>query len=189
MEQTTIELLNEEITISSKQKGDIIENRTSEMITLSSKGKLTCYTPNSDDDGIDLIVNPRNEFKPLFIQIKSRFVLQKSGQFIQNVGMKTFSANKMFYLLFVYFNQSTLEVDRIWLIPSLDFESLAIKVKEGERFKPFYRFSAGMANSKDKWSSYAIDKSEVGSKLQDIIYELYQSEGAGVSNIKDPELS
>ena len=189
MIQTAVEVMNYEVNISSKQKGDIIENRTAEMITLSSKGKLTCYTPNSDDDGIDLIVNPRNEFKPLFIQIKSRFVLQKSGRFIHNVGKNTFSANKMFYLLFVYFNQSTLEVDRIWLIPSYDFKSIANKVREGESFKSFYRINAGMANSKDKWSSYAIDKSELGSKLQDIINELYPSEGSGVSNLKDIELS
>lgn len=189
MQQDSIETIKDEITISSKQKGDIIENRTSEMITLSSKGKLTCYTPNSDDDGIDLIVNPRNEFKPLFIQIKSRFVLQKSRRFIQNVGKNTFSANEMFYLLFVYFNQSTLEVDRIWLIPSKDFESLANNVKEGETFKSFYRINAGMANSKDKWSAYAIDKSELGSKLQEIINKLYQATSLGVPNLKNIELS
>lgn len=72
--------------ISTKQKGAITENRASEIITLSSRGRLTCYTPNSDDDGIDLIVNPKGTFKPLFIQVKSPFKLQKSGQFIQNWG-------------------------------------------------------------------------------------------------------
>lgn len=189
MEQTTIELLNNELTISSKQKGDIIENRTSEMITLSSKGRLTCYTPNSDDDGIDLIVNPRNEFKPLFIQIKSRFVLQKSGRFIQNVGKNTFSANEMFYLMFVYFNQSTLEVERIWLVPSVDFEKLAFDKKEGETYKSFYRINAGMANSKDKWSPYVVDKADLGSKLQNIIDELYPITSSVVSNLQKIELS
>lgn len=99
--------------ISTKQKGAITENRASEIITLSSRGRLTCYTPNSDDDGIDLIVNPKGTFKPLFIQVKSRFKLQKSGQFIQNVGANTFSADKSFYILFIYFNKETLEIDKL----------------------------------------------------------------------------
>jgi hypothetical protein len=104
------ELLDLPSNISSRQKGDIIENRTAEIITLSSNGDLTCYKPNSDDDGIDLIVNPKGKFKPLFIQVKGRFSLQKTGHFIQNVGTKTFSSNRLFYLLFVYFDKISLEV-------------------------------------------------------------------------------
>lgn len=68
--------------ISTKQKGAITENRASEIITLSSRGRLRCYTPNSDDNGIDLIVNPKGTFKPLFIQVNSRFKLQETGQFV-----------------------------------------------------------------------------------------------------------
>lgn len=137
--------------ISSKQKGQISENRSAEIITLSSKGELTCYTPSSDDDGIDLIVNPKNSFKPLFIQIKSRFKLQKSGQFIQNVGTKTFLADKKFLLLFVYFNSDTLEIDKLWLIPSINFEEIAYQKKAGKTYKSFYRFTANPNSDKDRW--------------------------------------
>lgn len=83
---------------SSKQKGNIVENRAIEIITLTSNGKLTCYSPNSDDDGIDLIVKPKSKFKPIFLQVKSRFKLQKNCQFLQNVGIKTFQSNKHCYL-------------------------------------------------------------------------------------------
>ena len=167
------EPFSDELSISSKQKGDITENRASEIITLSSNGKLTCYVPNTDDDGIDLIINPKSEFKPLFIQVKSRFVLQKSGRFIQNVGKKTFSANKNFYLLFVYFNQNSLEVEKLWLIPSEDFASLAYDKKEGENYKSFYRFNAGPKSEKDKWAIYSVDKSELGNELLQVIRENY----------------
>jgi hypothetical protein len=173
MEQEIDKCEEEGINISSKQKGDITENRTIEIITLSSKGKLTCYSPNSDDDGIDLIINPKSEFKPIFIQVKSRFVLQKSGSFIQNVGKKTFAANRTFYVLFVYFNQETLEVDKLWLIPSTDFSSFAFDQKEGKTYKSFYRFSASPISSKDKWATYSVDKAELGNKLLSLIEEIY----------------
>jgi hypothetical protein len=159
--------------ISSKQKGAITENRTAEIITLSSKGILTCYSPNSDDDGIDLIINPKGQFKPLFLQVKSRFILQKSGRFIQNVGKKTFSTDPRFYLLFVYFNQETLEVEKLWLIPSKDFELLAYEKKEGESYKAFYRFNAGPKSLNDKWARFSVDKSDLGNRLLDIIQKSY----------------
>jgi hypothetical protein len=158
--------------ISTKQKGAITENRASEIITLSSRGRLTCYTPNSDDDGIDLIVNPKGTFKPLFIQVKSRFKLQKSGQFIQNVGASTFIADKSFYILFIYFNKETLEIDKLWLLPSTDFKDIAYEKEAGETYKSFFRFSASPKSNKDRWAKFTIDKSELGKKLLDIIDNL-----------------
>lgn len=159
--------------ISSKQKGQISENRSAEIITLSSNGNLTCYIPSSDDDGIDLIVNPRNSFKPLFIQVKSRFKLQKTGQFIQNVGIKTFLADQKFWILFVYFNQETLEVEKLWLIPSIEFAKIAYEKKAGKNYKSFYRFSANPFSKSDRWSKYSIEKSKVGEKLLLIIDDIY----------------
>ena len=170
-------MIKKELNISSKQKGDITENRAAEIITLSSNGNLTCYTPNTDDDGIDLIINPKAEFKPLFIQVKSRFVLQKSGRFVQNVGKKTFSTNPNFYLLFVYFNQESLEVEKLWLIPSIDFASLAYDKKEGKTYKSFYRFNAGPKSTKDRWIDYVVDKSKLGDELLKIINHLYKNAG------------
>ncbi|HEX7904916.1 MAG TPA: hypothetical protein VF487_13650 [Chitinophagaceae bacterium] len=170
-----LDRLDVEITnISTKQKGNISENRISEIVTLSSKGKLTCYTPNSDDDGIDLVVNPRGAITPIFIQIKSRFVLQKNGRYIHNVGKKTFVTHKCFYLLFVYFNQLTLEVDKLWLIPSNDFAVLAYDKAEGKSYKSFYRFNAGPQSQGDRWAKYSVDKSELGGQIINIILKLYQ---------------
>jgi len=170
-----IDLIDEEIiNISTKQKGDITENRISEIVTLSSRGRLTCYTPNTDDDGIDLVVNPKGSITPLFIQIKSRFVLQKNGRYIHNVGKKTFVTHRCFYLLFVYFNQMTLEVDKLWLVPSSDFALLAYDKAEGTSYKSFYRFNAGPNSRGDRWVKYSVDKSELGGRLLKIISKFYK---------------
>lgn len=160
-------------TLSSKQKGEITENRAAEMITLSSKGRLSCFRPITDDDGLDIIINPKGEFKPIFLQVKSRFKLQKNNSFIQNVGLKTFSANKHFYLLFMLFNEKSLEVDALWLIPSLDFNRKAYHKKAGKNYKDFYRFRANPRSTKNIWSDYLIDKTKLFESLYTIIQTLY----------------
>jgi hypothetical protein len=167
------EINEDAVNISSKQKGAISENRISEIITLSSAGRLTCYTPNSDDDGIDLVVNPKGKIAPLFIQIKSRFVLQKSGRYIHNVGKNTFVADRCFYLLFVYFNKVTIEVDNLWLVPSSDFAKLAYDKAEGSSYKSFYRINAGPKSKNDRWAKYSVAKAELGNSISTIISQIY----------------
>lgn len=161
--------------LSSRQKGEISENRVAEIITLASAGNISCFRPITDDDGLDLIISPKGEFKPLFIQVKSRFVLQKNGRFIQNVGFGTFKPHKSFYVLFVLFNQKTLEIDAIWFVPSLDFSKKAFHKKAGETYKSFYRITANPRNtSKDKWAKYLTDKTTLVDRIYSVIDEAYQ---------------
>jgi hypothetical protein len=161
--------------LSSRQKGAISENRVAEIITLASKGNISCFTPITDDDGLDLIISPKGAFKPLFLQIKSRFKLQKNGRFIQNVGFNTFSPHKSFYVLFLLFNEKTLEVDAIWLVPSLDFREKAYHKKEGKTYKSFYRIAANPnTSSQDIWGEYLTDKTKLVDRIYAAINEVYK---------------
>lgn len=96
-----VKAINLEDKISSKQKGYITESRVAELITLGSRGQLTCYTPDSDDDGIDIIVNLKGEFRTVYVQVKSRFKLNKNKHFVQNVGLKDFQESPV--LLHYYY--------------------------------------------------------------------------------------
>ncbi|OLS37728.1 hypothetical protein [Bacillus sp. MRMR6] len=154
--------------VSSKQKGSVIENRAVELITLGSDGQLTCYLPQSDDDGIDIIVNKKGHFQSLYLQVKSRFALN-GNQFIQNVGISTFSSHESFYLLFFYFNTRTLEIECVWLIPSMEFEQLAYLKKAGATYKEFYRFSANPYSDNNQWSKFRYDKTALGNKLLSLL--------------------
>lgn len=155
--------------ISSKQKGNITENRVVELITLGSKGRLTCYTPNSDDDGIDIIVNQKGQFKSLYIQVKSRYTLNKANQFIQNVGLSTFNIDVNFYIIFVYFNPNTLEIESLWFVPSVEFKDNSYLKKAGDTYKPFYRFSANPRVSLDKWEQYKVHKTQLGMTILEML--------------------
>lgn len=159
--------------LSTKQKGDVIENRVSEIITLSSQGSLTCFSPNTDDDGIDLIVNYKGRFTPIFLQVKGRFGL--TGKcFVQNVNISTFRPDDRFFILFVYFNYSKLEVDALWLVPSSLIKSNSIYLKQGDNHKASYRFNASLNEKDVKWSEFRINKADLGQILKDKINMLYK---------------
>lgn len=160
--------------LSTKQKGDIVENRVSEIITLSSNGYLTCFSPNTDDDGIDLIINPKGAFSPIFLQVKGRFISNQKKMYIQNVNISTFRSDNKFLILFVLFNSSSLEVDTLWLVPSDVIESDAVYLQPGEKHKASYRFNASLKENKTKWHEFKVDKAKLGDVLKEKIEQLYK---------------
>lgn len=74
------------------------------------------------------------------------------------------------------FNDKTLEVDAIWLIPSIEFKSKAYHKKGGSSYKDFYRFRANHRSSKNIWSPYLIDKADLADELNRIIKDLYKKQ-------------
>jgi len=60
------------------------------------------------------------------------------------------------------------------LVPSKDFKNKAYLKKGGEKYKPFYRFSANPSSDMDKWSEYMINSGVLGKKLEKIIKAKYK---------------
>lgn len=158
--------------VSSKQKGNILEHRFIELISLGSDGNLTCFAPDSDDDGIDIIINRKMDFKPIFVQIKSRFNLN-NGLFSQDIGTNTFRADKKFWICFIYYNPDNFDIENIWLIPSIDFHEKSNEINP-ENYKQKLRFAASVKeDSKDKWCKYRVSKIGLSKKVNSIIDSLY----------------
>jgi hypothetical protein len=153
----------------SKQKGDIAENRIIELITYTSNGNISCYRPVADDDEIDIILNEKGKLAPLFIQVKSRFLLNKKNRFIQNVGINTFTEDSNFYLCFILFSDKSLDIQCLWLIPSFDFKEKAYLKSAGETYKSFYRFSANPDSEKDQCCQYQVTKEKIGHQIIEIL--------------------
>ncbi len=152
------------MSITNKQKGTIIENLVVELITFGSNGALTCYTPNADDDGLDLIINRKGDVNPLFIQVKSRFGLEKNGRYAHNIGVNTCKNHPLLYYIFLLYNQTARDIQCAWIVPSNElFEK--IKVSEIAGRQNHLRFGANPFSVKDKWSEFRINANEVGSYL------------------------
>ncbi len=154
--------------LSSKQKGNILEARLIELIYLGSNGKLQCFVPDSDEDGIDLVVNLKGSFNPIFLQVKSRFNLN-NGQFLQDIGTNTFNSNKKFYIVFFYYNEEKYEIENIWLVPSKVFLKKSVELNP-KNYKQKLRFTASPKDdSIDKWSKYKISKNDLAKKIEKLI--------------------
>lgn len=159
--------------LSSKQKGNILERRFIELISLGSNGTLSCFTPDSDDDGLDCIVNRKGEYKPVFVQVKSRFNLDSSGIFSQDIGTSTFCADDKFYICFFLFSIDKYDIEKIWLVPSKDFEKKSQEINS-VNYKQKLRFAASPKDdSSDQWRQYRVEKKELAAKIEEIIEKLY----------------
>ena len=159
--------------ISSKQKGNILETRFIELASLGSKGELSCFTPDSDDDGIDIIVNRKSQFKPVFFQIKSRYKLNANNSYSQDIGTNTFRENEKFFICFFLFSSIEYIIEQIWLIPSKDFFEKSVELNP-KNYKQKLRFTANPKNtSSDKWSQYRVNAKELANRIMKIIDEIY----------------
>lgn len=152
--------------LSSKAKGDIVEDRIKELLLLHGQGLLNIYKPVIDIEGVDLIVVKSGQFHPIFLQIKGRYNLHKDRSLILSVRVKTFNPHLNYYVIGVFFDPKTLEInENILLIPSKDLVKNAITVKSKKRGE-WYRIVSGLTeNYAGKWAKYLINKNELATRL------------------------
>jgi len=150
--------------LSSVSKGNIVEDRIKELILLQGQGLLSVYKPVTDTEGIDLIIVKNGMFQPIFLQVKSRFNLQRKN-FITNINKKTFNSHHSYYIIGAYFDLKNMELfNNLLLIPSSDVEKKAITLTPNNR--PIYRIVSSLGlESKSKWSEYLISKNVLADKL------------------------
>lgn len=157
--------------LSTQAKGDIVEDRIKELIVLHGQGLLSVYKPVSDTHGIDLIVTKSGMFQPIFLQVKSRYNLQKPGYFLMDISKKTFIPHHSYFVAGAYFNPETLEIhEYILLIPSMQVvKANVVKAHNGDRYRIANYLSP---QSKGQWAKYLIKKSELANKLLEKFEEI-----------------
>lgn len=157
--------------VSTKQKGDIAENRVAELITLYGEKGLSCYRPMSDDEGIDWIVKRRGYLDVSYIQVKSTYSYEKKRGFVAKVKEKTLLNKNRMIIVFVYFDLSEGDlIDYLFCIPVPKFLKLTANKnkKTAERV-----FTVGLNHpEKSKYAEFMIEKRELANKLTEIMDKL-----------------
>lgn len=153
--------------LSSKQKGDIAEARVAELITLYGDTEVSCFKPISDDEGIDLIVKPKGQFKTLYLQVKSRFGNNPSEIYTATVKTSGVIDNYSMAFVFCYFDTFEGDVDDyLWFIPAHDFIQKANHLQNDKMLG----FVAGRKqNASNKWDDYLIEKTDLSSKIIELL--------------------
>ncbi|WP_176230078.1 winged helix-turn-helix domain-containing protein [Candidatus Hakubella thermalkaliphila] len=171
----------EEITdlsgLTSTQKGRIVENRIRELILLYGGGALSVYEPASDIEAIDLIVLKKGEFRPIYLQVKSRFGLSGKSKktYIQDIREKTFEPYPTFFIVYAYFNPHTMELhDNLFLIPSDKLRELAVEINPQGKGKRLRLVAPMSPKPGTKWAEFIIDKTQLADVLLQKIEEAYQ---------------
>ncbi len=149
--------------LSSKRKGDIAEARVAELITLYGETNLSCYRPISDDEGIDLIVKPKGEFKSIYLQVKSRFGDNPDAIFTATVKASATVNNNSMAIIFCFFDTELGDIwDYVWFVPAPVFIELSNKLGGGKMLG----FVAGRKKKdSNKWDKYLIDKRDLADEI------------------------
>ena len=150
--------------VTTQQKGDIAEARVAELITLYGEIPLSCYKPVSDDEGIDLIVKEKRNFKKtMYIQIKSSFGNDPTKAFKQKIKQSSIVENYSMAIVFCFFDTEKGDLgDALWFIPAPDFLKRAHHSKGGKEVA----FVAGRTKKEsNNWNDYMIDKRDLGNAI------------------------
>jgi len=148
-------------TISGVQKGKIVEARVAELITIYG-ANLSCYKPEADDEGIDLIVKEKRILRSLYIQVKSNFSDDFSRAFTATVRERSVEDNHSMAFVFCLFDTAKGDIyDYVWFVPAPVFIQRAPKDKNG-----LLHFVSGK-QQKDgsKWDDFRIDKRDLAGEV------------------------
>mgnify|MGYP002621528054 CR=1 FL=1 len=148
-------------TLNAPQKGNIVEARVAELITLYGEN-LSCYRPISDDEGIDLIVKEKGTLKSIYIQVKSNFSSDFSRPFVATVKKHNTVDSFSMGFVFCLFDTSKGDVhDYVWFVPAPDF------IKEASVDKnDLLGFISGKSKKEsNKWDAFMIDKRDLANRV------------------------
>jgi hypothetical protein len=150
--------------LSSIQKGDLIEARVADLITLYARSPVSCFRPLTDDDGIDLIIKPKGSLdRPVFLQVKSRFGI-KDGPFTSAFKPPTQSGTN-FAFVFCLFDLDDGDLSLVWFVPTKILVSIVPVATDG-----LMHFVSGLKRrDNNSWNDYLVDKRGLGNKVLDLM--------------------
>ena len=150
-------------TLSTPQKGRIVEDRIAELIILYGDN-LSCYRPVSDDEGIDLIAKEKGKFKSVYIQVKSNFSDNFGRPFSATVREQNVIDSYSLAFVFCLFDTAKGDVHKyVWFVPSPDFIRMATKDKND-----LLEFVSGKEKHEgNKWDAFMIDKRGLADRVKE----------------------
>ena len=118
----------------STQLGAVAEHLVANILMIESDGRLSPFSPQADDDGIDLLIDDKESGKALPAQIKSRRVtLRKkgSGERVNvahfEVRMATFKVERFAVAILVLLGSDGYSFDCGWVLPMREVPDVARK--------------------------------------------------------------
>ncbi|SRR5216684_3723742 len=142
-----------------------IGERLVELYTImSSSGKLTSFKPGVDVDHKDLIFDELGRNRNVYAQVKCALAVDPHGfvHFNARFPVGDIPLSARFVYILCRLDANKMALTHIWLVPSRDFNELAMHTKY--RGRVVLLASPGVTK-RSKWYPYRVTPDELGPKL------------------------
>jgi hypothetical protein len=153
--------------------GRLVELLVQAEILAGSGGRLIPSPMEPDVDHRDLIVAEVGAFGALWLQVKGTAGLDHEGRV---VAFSSYPADaipesaRLYYLVCLYDPVQHL-LERLWLIPSADFNRLAYRERARHDGRVNLQFSCRAAGDK-RWDRFELARLELGRRLEPLVADL-----------------
>jgi hypothetical protein len=136
--------------------------------TLGAAGRLDAFRPGTDVDHKDILFDEIGGYRNAYLQVKCTTFLQQGirVQCWARYQPNEIPSDSRFAYVFCFLDRKNMELSRMWLVPSSDFNRLAYRSSYAGG-KVALIFSA-KASGDPKWDRYEVDKQTLGLRLLEI---------------------
>ncbi|MEO6795923.1 MAG: hypothetical protein ABI401_10625 [Candidatus Dormibacter sp.] len=144
---------------------------------IGAKGRLDSFRPGVDMDHKDLIFDVVGGFRNLYLQVKSttRLGFGNRVQCMVRASADAVPSDPLFIYVFCLLDLEKMDIVRLWLVPSPDFNRLALRSFEASG-KLDLSFSCNV-NGDPKWDRYEVSKLTLGLRLLEMMESAAESKG------------
>ena len=137
---------------------------------VGSGWRLSAYHPGADVDGKDIVIDELGTYRVLYLQVKVATHLDSARRVDCRAAYRAEAIPESPRLLYVFgfLDAERIEVDPLWLVPSADFNRLAVRHQSPDARAEIQLHFRSRLGGRDRWSPYRVDRLELGRRLLQI---------------------
>ena len=129
---------------------------------ITSEGQVELYSPVVDDDHVDLVGAIRGGLPAIGLQVKTEDHLDKNGQVEARASYPQGTVRDDPAFLYVVVLLESVQIRKVWLIPSPDFNHQAYRATHGGREVLEFR---AYPDRPDRFTQFRVDPLQLGPAL------------------------
>jgi hypothetical protein len=150
---------------------------------MSAGGKLSSYRPFTDVDGKDIIIDLAGGFKDIYIQVKCALEINRNHRIggTVRVHREHVPSSPRFVYVFCLLDRGTMELTRIWVVPSAIFYTRAYRTPLPKGMIQF-NFDC-RPKGDDRWDEFEVTRNQLGPRLVSLIRAAAKDRGGAKQHV------
>ncbi len=150
--------------------GTLVELMVEAEILMGSNGKLIPSRMEPDVDHRDLVVAEVGGYGVLWLQVKGTTHLDREGRVVAfaNYPIDTIPESPRLLYLVCLVDLQQHVLDRLWLVPSADFNRFAYRERSAHAGRITLQFSC-RASGDERWDSFEVSRLQLADRLKPLV--------------------